>query len=132
MPNKTIYVRDADVPLFEKATPELGESISALFASFLRDRVATMTVQEKQVVQLINRIKQDRERLAVEDIKEASTELDQAEDYARKCLEAVQKRNYRTARGLYDASDSLRELALQTLQTYKQILAAITSATPVR
>jgi ferritin len=103
-----------------------------VFASFLRDRVATMTVQEKQVVQLINRIKQDRERLAVEDIKEASTELDQAEDYARKCLEAVQKRNYRTARGLYDASDSLRELALQTLQTYKQILAAITSATPVR
>jgi hypothetical protein len=44
MPNKTIYVRDADLPLWEEAQKELGDSISALFAEFLRKRIKKMNV----------------------------------------------------------------------------------------
>ena len=39
MPNKTIYIRDADIPLWELAQAELGESISALFVKFLREKL---------------------------------------------------------------------------------------------
>jgi hypothetical protein len=31
MPNKTIYVKDADVQLLEQAQEQLGESISSMF-----------------------------------------------------------------------------------------------------
>ena len=35
MPNKTIYLREADLPLFEQAQEEFGDSVSSLFAEFL-------------------------------------------------------------------------------------------------
>jgi hypothetical protein len=40
MPNKTLYVREGDLPLWEVAQSELGESISALFGKFLREKLA--------------------------------------------------------------------------------------------
>lgn len=43
MPNKTLYVRESDLPLWDLAQAQLGESISALFAEFLRERVKTMS-----------------------------------------------------------------------------------------
>jgi hypothetical protein len=36
MPTKTLYVKDSDLPLFERAQHELGESVSALLADCLR------------------------------------------------------------------------------------------------
>jgi hypothetical protein len=36
MPSKTLYVKDADLPLFDRAQNELGESVSALLADCLR------------------------------------------------------------------------------------------------
>ena|ERR1019366_3669567 len=42
MPNKTIYVRESDLPLWDLAQALLGQSISALFAQFLRERVKMM------------------------------------------------------------------------------------------
>ena len=36
MPTKTLYVKDTDLPLFERAQQELGESISSLLADCLR------------------------------------------------------------------------------------------------
>jgi len=43
MPNKTIYVRDSDLTLWELAQEHLGQqSMSALFAEFLREKVQTM------------------------------------------------------------------------------------------
>jgi hypothetical protein len=43
MANKTIYVRDSDLALWELAQEHLGQqSISALFAEFLREKVETM------------------------------------------------------------------------------------------
>ena len=41
MPNKTIYVKDSDLPLWEKAQENLGESISAAFVDYLRERMET-------------------------------------------------------------------------------------------
>jgi hypothetical protein len=38
MPNKTIYIKDADLPIWEKAQKELGESISSAFVDYLKDR----------------------------------------------------------------------------------------------
>lgn len=43
MPNKTIYVRESDLGLWELAQAQLGQSISALFAEFLRERVGKMS-----------------------------------------------------------------------------------------
>jgi hypothetical protein len=42
MPNKTVYVRDSDLSLWKAAQAEPGESISALFAEFLRERLPKM------------------------------------------------------------------------------------------
>ncbi|HEV3331609.1 MAG TPA: hypothetical protein VG096_11545 [Bryobacteraceae bacterium] len=126
MPNKTIYVRDADVPLLERASEELGESISALFASFLRDRVATLTSQEKQVVQLIKRIREDRVRLHKEGTsKEAVSEFQQAEAYALKVLEAVRKQDYEAARNLWFGANSYHAIAHRSAANYRKIAVEI-------
>ena len=42
MANKTLYVKESDLPLWDLAQAQLGDSISALFAEFLRERVKTM------------------------------------------------------------------------------------------
>lgn len=42
MPNKTLYVRESDLPLWDLAQAKLGQNISALFAEFLREKVQTM------------------------------------------------------------------------------------------
>ncbi len=126
MPNKTIYVREADVPLLEMAANELGESISALFASFLHDRVARMTSQEKEVVQLIKRFKQDGERLAREGThKEALADLEQAEAYLHKVLEAIRKGDQKTAIDLWCGAKSCHESAHQNHAEYQKIFAKI-------
>ena len=39
MPQKTIYVRDEDLPLWDKAQKELGQSLSATFADCLREQL---------------------------------------------------------------------------------------------
>jgi hypothetical protein len=39
MANKTLYVRDSEIPLWDTAQAELGQSISALFSEFLREKV---------------------------------------------------------------------------------------------
>ena len=46
MPNKTIYVKDTDLPLLEQAQEQLGDSVSSMFAEFLRERVAKLTPEE--------------------------------------------------------------------------------------
>jgi hypothetical protein len=42
MPNKTIYVKDSDLHIWDAAQKEMGESMSALFSQFLRERVRKM------------------------------------------------------------------------------------------
>ena len=38
MPNKTLYIKDADLPLWDLAMTTFGKSISSLFSDFLRER----------------------------------------------------------------------------------------------
>jgi hypothetical protein len=44
MANKTLYVRESDLPLWDLAQVHLGQSISGLFSEFLRERVKMMNV----------------------------------------------------------------------------------------
>lgn len=60
MPNKTIYVRDADLPLWDRAQKELGESVSSAIADFLRERL-------------------ERERLAVKAKRPKKGKIDMAQ-----------------------------------------------------
>ena len=39
LPNKTIYVRDTDLPVWERAQKELGDSISSAFIDYLKERL---------------------------------------------------------------------------------------------
>ncbi len=41
MPNKTIYVKDSDLPMWERAQEKLGESISSVFVECLKERLET-------------------------------------------------------------------------------------------
>src|SRR5260370_1276250 len=45
MPNKTIYVADADVPVFEKAQALAGGNLSAAIAQAIRHFVVTADVE---------------------------------------------------------------------------------------
>ena len=63
MPNKTIYVKDTDLPLLEQAQEQLGDSVSSMFAEFLRERVAKLTPEENRIIELINEIVMAREAL---------------------------------------------------------------------
>jgi hypothetical protein len=48
MPNKTIYIRDADLPLWDRAQKELGESISSVFVGYLKERLETKAKRPKK------------------------------------------------------------------------------------
>src|SRR6266550_3250925 len=63
MPNKTIYIKDTDLPLLEQAQEQLGDSVSSMFAEFLRERVAKLTPEENRIIELINQITTTRETL---------------------------------------------------------------------
>ena len=47
MPNKTIYIRDSDLSVWDRAQQELGESISSLFVDYLRERLETEALRKK-------------------------------------------------------------------------------------
>jgi hypothetical protein len=44
MSNKTLYVRESDLALWDLAQARLGQNMSALFAEFLHERIPTMNV----------------------------------------------------------------------------------------
>ncbi len=44
MPSMTIYVRESDLALWELAQTQLAQSVSALFAEFLHERIKTMNM----------------------------------------------------------------------------------------
>ena len=47
MPNKTIYIRDADLPVWERAQQELGESVSSVFLDCLKERLEAEALRKK-------------------------------------------------------------------------------------
>lgn len=47
MPNKTIYVKEADLPIWDRAQKELGDSISSVFIDCLKERLETESSRRK-------------------------------------------------------------------------------------
>src|SRR3982750_4680050 len=102
MPNKTIYVKDSDLPLLEQAQEQLGDSVSSMFAEFLRERVAKLTPEENRIIELINEINATRETLKkkrdLPDFIEA--EYAEAQSYAESALKSLRARDIRKTKTL--------------------------------
>jgi hypothetical protein len=113
MPNKTIYVKDADLPLFERAQEQFGESVSSVFAEFLRERAAKLTPEESRIVELMNRLAQKREAAkkdrGLPDFIEA--EYAEAESYAERALKSLRAGKIRNTKALYYAANAYYDRA---------------------
>lgn len=123
MPNKTIYVKDADLPLFEHAQEQFGESVSSMFAEFLRERVAQLTPEEGRIIDLINQIARKREGIK----KERSLpgfvdgEYAEAQSYAEKALRSLRSREVRNAKALYYAANAYFERAERDVRDTREL-----------
>jgi hypothetical protein len=47
VPNKTIYIKDSDLPLWDRAQQELGDSVSSAFVDYLKVRLETEAIRKK-------------------------------------------------------------------------------------
>jgi hypothetical protein len=47
MPNKTIYIKDSDVAIWDRAQSELGESVSSAFVDCLKERLDAEAARKK-------------------------------------------------------------------------------------
>ena len=113
MPNKTLYVKDADIALFEQAQEQLGESVSAVFAEFLRDRVANLTPEEGRLIGLLNQIKETREAAKKDRVLPQFIDgvFSEAEDYADKARKSFQRGDIRKAKVFFYAANLYRDKA---------------------
>src|SRR5437763_16991592 len=99
MPNKTIYVKDTDLPLLEQAQEQLGDSVSSMFAEFLRERATKLTPEENRIIELINRLRRKRECLKGEHASPRFLDAAyaEAEEYAEKSLASLRAGEVRSA-----------------------------------
>jgi hypothetical protein len=123
MPNKTLYLKDADVPLFEQAQEQLGDSVSSLFAEFLRDRVANLTPEQGRLITLLNQIRENREaakkdRALPEFI---DSEFAEAEAYADKAMKSFQRGEVRKAKVFFYAANTYRDKAERDTKDAKEL-----------
>ena len=113
MPNKTIYVKDADLELLEQAQEQLGDSVSSMFAEFLRERMAKLTPEENRIIELINRIASTRESLKKD--RHSPDFLDgeyaEAEAYAERALKSFRAGEARTTKVFFWAANTYYERA---------------------
>jgi hypothetical protein len=122
MPNKTIYLRDADLPLFEQAQEQLGESVSSLFAEFLRDRVAKVTPEDHKITELVNQIMGKREAVRKErGVPEfIEGEYAEAEAYGEKALKSLRAGEIRSAKIFFYAANAYHEWAERDLKRTRE------------
>jgi hypothetical protein len=122
MPNRTIYIKDSDVPVFERAQEDLGESVSSLFADFLHDRLLHLTENEKKVLALLKQIRRDRKALKDERAGPGLVgEYDEAEAYTSKVLERLKAKDLEAARALWFGAQFCHKRANQDADTYREI-----------
>ena len=123
MPNKTIYVKEADLQVLDQAQEQLGDSVSSMFAEFLRERIAKMTPVERNIVDLINHIAQKREGLKRERGLPAFLDAlyGEVEIYAEKALEGMRAGEIRKAKIFWYASNSYRELAERNVKDTREL-----------
>ena len=123
VPNKTLYVKDADVPLFEQAQEQLGDSVSSMFAEFLRDRVANLTPEEGRIIALLNQIRDNRET-AKKDRglpQFIDSEYAEAEKYADKALKSFTRGDIRKTKVFFYAANTYRDKAERDVKDAKEL-----------
>jgi hypothetical protein len=113
MPNKTIYVKDSDMPLFEQAQEQLGDSISGLFAEFLRERVGKLTPDERRILNHVQLIAQRREEARKQSHLPAfiDGEYAEAERHAQNAHTSFQQNDIRKAKIHFYAANAYYERA---------------------
>jgi hypothetical protein len=123
VPNKTLYVKDSDLPLFEQAQEQLGESVSSLFADFLRERVAKITPEENKIAALLEQVRQQRTALAKERglPRFLEAELAEAEASAEKALKSIRRGEVRQTKIHFYAANLYRDKAERDLKEAREL-----------
>ena len=123
MPNKTIYVKDADMPLLEQAQKQLGDSVSSMFAEFLRERVANLTPEENRIIELINEIAKTREAMKKDPDVPGFIESEhaEAEAHAESALKSLRAREIRKTKALYWAANAYYERAQRDARETREL-----------
>jgi hypothetical protein len=123
MPNKTLYVKDADVALFEQAQQQLGDSVSSMFAEFLRDRVANLTPEEGRLISLLNQIRENRESVKKDRALPAfiDSEFAEAEVYADKAMKSFQRGEIRKTKVFFYAANAYRDKAERDIRDAREL-----------
>src|SRR6266478_2168950 len=105
MPNKTIYVKDSDLPLFEQAQELLGDSVSSMFADFLKERVGKVKPEER-MTELVIQI--SRKRAGLKKERGLPQFIDgiyaEAEAHAKKAVKSLRAGEVLQAKALYYAA----------------------------
>jgi hypothetical protein len=111
MASKTIYVKDADIPLFEQAQEVLGESISSLFAVFLRERIANITPAERRILELIGEIARKRELVKQQPGLPTfiDSEYAEAEAHAAKAIDSLRSGEIKLAKVFFHAANTYHD-----------------------
>ena len=123
MPNKTLYVKDADLPLFEQAQEQLGESVSSMFAEFLRERVAGLTPEEDRIVELMNEISRAREITSkARNLPQfINAEYEEAQEHCKKALKSFQRGEIRKTKVFFYAASTYRNKADRDLKEARDL-----------
>ena len=123
MPNKTIYVKDADLPLLEQAQEQLGDSVSSMFADFLRERVAKLSPEEHRIIELINQITGTRETLKKErNVPEfVESEYAEAQAHAEKALRSLRAGDIRKTKVLFWAANAYHDRAQRDAKELREL-----------
>ena len=122
MPNKTLYVKDSDLTLFEQAQEQIGDSISSMFAEFLRERLAKLTPEEGRIIELIDHITRSRETVKKDGSLPAFLDVEyaQAEAYAEKALKSFRRREIRKTKVYFYAANFYRDKAERDLKEARE------------
>jgi hypothetical protein len=123
MPNKTIYVKDTDLPLLEQAQEQLGDSVSSMFAEFLRQQVANLTPEENRIIGLVNQIITLREALKRQrDLPDfIDREYAEAQSYAEKALKSFRAGEIRRTKALFWAANAYQERAQRDVKEVREL-----------
>ena len=123
MPNKTIYVKDTDLPLLDQAQEQLGESVSSMFAEFLRERTAKLRPEENRIIDLINQITAARESVKRQrDLPEfIESEHAEAQSYAERALKSFRAGEIRKTKALFWAANAYHERAQRDAKELKEL-----------
>jgi hypothetical protein len=123
MPTKTLYVKDADLPLFEQAQEQLGDSVSSIFAEFLRERVTNLKPEESRILELLNEISRAREAAHKEPNLPAfiDAEYAEAEAYGNKALKSFQRGDIRKTKVHFYAASIYRDKGQRDLKEAKAL-----------